>query len=65
MRTIWWTEYLLKDRRSSDYLAERWTRATVGTNQGPFLIFRRRKYVDWIAERRTVIGVMTNSFNSR
>jgi len=49
-RHIWWTEYLLKDRRSSDYLAERWTRATVGTNQGPFLLFRRRKYVDWMAD---------------
>ncbi len=49
-RAFWWTEYLLKDRRSSDYLAERWTRATVGTNQGPFLLFRRRKYVDWIAD---------------
>ncbi len=49
-RPTWWTEYLLKDRRSSDYLAERWTRATVGTNVGPFLIFRRRKYVDWIAD---------------
>ena len=49
-RPTWWTEYLLKDRRSSDYLAERWTRATVGTNVGPFLVFRRRKYVDWIAD---------------
>ena len=49
-RAIWWTEYLLKDRRSSDYLGERWTRATVGTNQGPFLLFRRRKYVDWMAD---------------
>ena len=49
-RPAWWTEYLLKDRRSSDYLAERWTRATVGTNQGPFLVFRRRKYVDWMAD---------------
>lgn len=49
-RAVWWTEYLLKDRRSSDYLAERWTRATVGTNNGPFLIFRRRKYVDWLAD---------------
>ena len=49
-RPTWWTEYLLKDRRSSDYLAERWTRATVGTNQGPFLVFRRRKYVDWMAD---------------
>lgn len=49
-RSIWWTEYLLKDRRTYDYLAERWTRATVGTNNGPFLIFRRRKYVDWVAD---------------
>ena len=49
-RPVWWTEYLLKDRRTYDYLAERWTRATVGTNQGPFLIFRRRKYVDWMAD---------------
>ena len=60
-RPEWWTEYLLRDRRSSDYLAERWTRATVGTNQGPFLIFRRRKYVDWIAdhfEKNTPYDVM-------
>jgi hypothetical protein len=49
-RIAWWAEYLLQDRRSSDYLAERWTRATVGTNQGPVLLFRRRKYVDWLAE---------------
>jgi hypothetical protein len=50
-RIGWWTEYVLQDRRSADYLAERWTRATVGTNQGPFLIFRRRKYVDWLADQ--------------
>jgi len=49
-RPVWWAEYLLKDRRTYDYLAERWTRATVGTNQGPFLVFRRRKYVDWMAD---------------
>lgn len=50
VRVRWWTEYLLRDRRSSDYLAERLTRATVGTNQGPFLIFRRRKYAKWLAD---------------
>ena len=49
-RVRWWTEYLLRDRRSADYLAERLTRATVGTNQGPFLIFRRRKYAKWLAD---------------
>jgi hypothetical protein len=50
-RLGWWTEYLLKDRRWSDHFAERFARATVGTSEGPFLIFRRRKYVDWLADR--------------
>ena len=50
-RIAWWTEYLLEDRRSADYLAERWTRATVGTNNGPFLVFRRRMYVEWLADQ--------------
>ena len=50
-RVGWWTEYLLKDRRWADQFAERFARATVGTSEGPFLIFRRRKYVDWLADR--------------
>jgi hypothetical protein len=50
-RVNWWTDHLLKDRRTADYLGERWTRATVGTNEGPFLIYRRRKYADWIADQ--------------
>ncbi|MFN9345765.1 MAG: DUF1553 domain-containing protein [Planctomycetota bacterium] len=50
-RVAWWTEYLLADRRWADHLAERFARATVGTNNGPFLIYRRRKYVDWLADR--------------
>jgi hypothetical protein len=49
-RVRWWTEYLLRDRRSADYLAERITRTTVGTNEGPFLIFRRSKYAKWLAD---------------
>jgi hypothetical protein len=47
----WWTEYLLADSRWSDYFAERFTRAFVGTNDGPFLLFRRRKLTAWIAEQ--------------
>ena len=50
-RATWWLDYLLRDRRSADYLAERWTRATVGTNAGPFLVFRRRMYVEWLADQ--------------
>lgn len=47
----WWTEYLLADSRWSDYFAERFTRAFVGTNDGPFLLFRRRKLTSWLAEQ--------------
>ena len=50
-RVAWWTEYLLDDRRWADHFAERFARATVGTSNGPFLIYRRRKYVDWLADR--------------
>lgn len=50
-RAVWWTEYLLKDRRWADYFAERWTRATVGTSDGPFLLFRRRKYREWLSDQ--------------
>lgn len=41
---------LLADRRSSDYLAERLARAFVGVQDGPFLIFRRRRFVSWLAD---------------
>lgn len=50
-RVAWWTEYLLRERRSADQLAERWARATVGTSNGPFLIYRRRKYQQWLADQ--------------
>lgn len=47
----WWTTYLLEDRRSADYLAERFSRAYVGTSDGPFLLFRRRKFRTWLADQ--------------
>ena len=42
---------LLNDRRFADYFAERLARAYVGTEGGPFLIFRRRKFVSWLSDR--------------
>ncbi len=42
---------LLGDRRFSDYFAERLGRAYVGTEGGPFLIFRRRRFVSWLSDR--------------
>ncbi|MCA9216709.1 MAG: DUF1553 domain-containing protein [Planctomycetales bacterium] len=47
----WWTDRLLQDRRSSDYLAERFARAFVGTEDGPFLVYRRRRFVTWLSDQ--------------
>lgn len=50
-RVEWWTAYLLQDQRWADYFAERFSRAYVGTNEGPFILFRRRKFRTWLAEQ--------------
>lgn len=46
-----WVEALLNDRRTSDYVAERLARAFVGTEGGPFLVFRRRRFVTWLSDQ--------------
>lgn len=46
----WWRERLLAERRTADYLAERLARPLVGIEGGPFLIFRRRRFVTWLAD---------------
>lgn len=43
-------EDLLCDRRTADYLAERLARAYVGTEDGPFLLFRRRRFTTWLSD---------------
>ena len=50
-RLAWWTDHVLADRRSADYLAERLARAYVGTEDGPFLLFRRRRMAHWLADQ--------------
>ena len=45
-----WLGDLLRDRRCADYLAERFARAFVGTEDGPFLKFRRRRFVAWLSD---------------
>ncbi len=45
-----WVDELLKDRRTADYLAERLARAFVGTEDGPFLQFRRRRFTTWLSD---------------
>lgn len=49
-RIQWWLTYLFEDRRYSDYLAERFARAYVGVENGPFLIYRRRKLTSFLSD---------------
>lgn len=45
-----WTNYLLSDRRYGDYMAERMARAFVGTDEGVFIVYRRRRFVHWLSD---------------
>ena len=45
-----WLTQLFAYRRASDYLAERLVRVYVGIETGPFLIYRRRRLVEWLSE---------------
>ena len=49
-RLPWWLAGTLQDRRYADYFAERLARAFVGTEDGPFLIYRRRRFVSWLGD---------------
>jgi hypothetical protein len=50
-RQEWWTSHLLDDRRFSDYWSERLARVYVGTEMGPFLVFRRRRFTMWLGDQ--------------
>jgi len=47
----WWTNYLLNDPRWANYFAERFSRAIVGTDDGPFLLFRRGRFNAWLSHQ--------------
>ncbi len=46
-----WTQRLLSDSRCPTYLSERLGRALVGSDEGPFLAFRRDRFHAWLAEQ--------------
>jgi hypothetical protein len=50
-RIHWWVCRLLEDKRTSNHLAERMARALVGVEDGPFLVFRRRRFASWLSEQ--------------
>jgi hypothetical protein len=43
-------ELLLGDRRFADYFGERLARVVVGTEAGPFLLYRRHRFVAWLSD---------------
>jgi hypothetical protein len=50
-RLPWYLDRLLRDRRFADYFAERLARAWVGTEDGPFIFYRRRRLISWLGEQ--------------
>jgi hypothetical protein len=50
-RVPWWIDHVLQDQRFADNFAERFARAFAGTEDGPFIFFRRRRFVTWLAEQ--------------
>ncbi len=50
-RMPWWLAHVFADRRYADYVAERLTRAYVGTEEGPFIFFRRRRFRAWLSDQ--------------
>jgi hypothetical protein len=50
-RLPWWVDHLLQDRRFADYFAERFARAWVGTEDGPFIFYRRRRLIAWLSDQ--------------
>jgi hypothetical protein len=46
-----WLDHLFADRRYADYIAERFARAFVGVETGPFLVYRRRRLVTWLGDQ--------------
>lgn len=46
-----WTNRLLADTRFGDYFAERLARSFVGVEGGAFIIYRRDRFVSWLAEQ--------------
>jgi hypothetical protein len=52
-RLRWWFDHVLQDRRHADHFAERFARDYVGTEEGPFILDRRRRFVSWLTDQFT------------
>ncbi len=50
-RTERWLLKMLRDSRFADYFSERLTRMLVGNEEGAFIVYRRDRLRDWLAEQ--------------
>jgi hypothetical protein len=50
-RMPWWIDHILTDTRFADYFGERLARSYVGTEDGPFIFYRRRRFVTWLSQQ--------------
>ncbi len=46
-----WTQRVLADNRFATYFSDRLERALVGSDEGPFLAFRRDRFGTWLSEQ--------------
>ncbi len=44
-----WATHLLHDRRFADYFADRLSRAYLGTEDGPLIVYRKRRFLSWLS----------------
>ncbi len=50
-RLAGWVNHLLHDRRHADYFADRLARAYVGPEDGPLIVYRKRRYLAWLSDQ--------------
>jgi len=46
-----WANHLLHDRRFADYFAERLSRAYLGSEDGPLVVYRKRRFLAWLSDQ--------------
>ena len=46
-----WTRQMLRDQRFGEYFAARLARSLIGAEQGQFIVFRRDRFTNWLADQ--------------
>jgi hypothetical protein len=49
-RVTGWANHLLRNRLYADYFADRLSRTYLGTDDGPLIVYRKRRFVSWLSD---------------